>query len=422
MFKKIAFTFGIRIIIAVLNLAIVVLLSRYTGAAGKGEASLIVTTIAMILLFCNMVGGSSLVYFVPRYNILQLFMLSNAWSLIVCVASYLIFICSSIVPANVVVPVVLLSLINSFLSTNLTILLGKEKINTHNLLLLLQALANIILLWLMVKGLDQSNVNAYIISLYAAMGLCLLISCILILPLIKADQQKKQDGLLPRLASYGFYNQAGHVMKFMSFRCTYYMLSGYSGDVVLGIFSNGVSLVESVFLISNSIATVLYPKVANSTDLQYSQKLTLQLTKFSILLCFAALMPLVLLPSGFFVWLFGSEFAGVHHVILVLAPGILCYNIALVMGHYFSGIGKYKVNTLANFIGLVTTLILAAFYLPDFGITQVGVISTLSYVTTTAFIIFYFVKEAKIKAWELVPAPADFKWLWAETWSLFKRE
>lgn len=421
MFKKIAFTFGIKMIIAVLNLAIVVLLSRYTGAAGKGEASLVVTSIAMILLFCNMIGGSSLVYFVPRYNILQLFILSNGWSLIVCALSYVVFINSGIVPENAVVPVVLLSVINSFLSTNLTILLGKEKIHTHNLISLLQTFLNIGILLLMIKGMHQANVHAYIISLYVAMGSCLLVSSFFVFPLIRKDTHKKEKKLFAELAKFGLYNQAGHVMKFMSFRCTYYMLSGYSGDVILGIFSNGVSLIESVFLISNSIATVLYPKVSNSTDIQYSQKLTLQLTKFSILLCFITLVPLVLLPSDFFVWLFGSEFAGVHHVIVLLAPGILFYNVALVVGHYFSGTGKYKVNTIANFIGLATTLLLAAVYYPNFGITPVGIISTLSYVTTTAFVIFYFVKEANIKAYRLLPVYSDLQWLRAEAVSMFRK-
>ena len=77
MSKRIFFTFFIKGIIAVTNLLIVILLSRYTGAAGKGEATLIITSIAMILLFNNVVGGSSLVYFVPRHNIFQLLFLRN---------------------------------------------------------------------------------------------------------------------------------------------------------------------------------------------------------------------------------------------------------------------------------------------------------------------------------------------------------
>lgn len=421
MFKKIAFTFGIRIVIALLNLAIVVMLSRFIGAAGKGEASLIVTSIAMILLFCNMVGGSSLVYFVPRHNLLGLFLWSNTWSVIVCAVSYLIFLLVPLVPTGFILPVILLSLINSFLATNLTIILGREKINTHNLISLLQTAGNILVLWLMAKGMNGKGIDSYITSLYASMGLCLLVSSIVVVPLIRQDRLPGEKGLFLKLFHYGTYSQAGHIMKFISFRCTYYMLSDFSGDVVLGVFSNGVSLIESVFLISNSIATVLYPKVSNTTDLRYAQKLTLQLTRLSILLCIAALIPLVLLPSAFFVWLFGAEFSGVHEVIVILAPGVLLYNIALVTGHYFSGIGKFRINTLANGAGLITTVLLAAACYPHFGMLQVGIISTISYFSTSALVMVYFVKEAKISALRLLPSAGDLKKLRTEVLGLLKK-
>jgi O-antigen/teichoic acid export membrane protein len=422
MFKKIAFTFGIKVIIAILNLAIVVLLSRNIGAEGKGEASLIVTSIAMILLFCNIVGGSSLVYFVPRHNIFRLFLLSNAWSLIVCIIAFLLFQVFPFVPESAIIPVILLSLINSFLSTNLNILLGAEKINTHNVISLLQAIINMIILLLMLKGMDQYNVGSYIISLYSAMGGCLLISCFLVYPVIASNKQANEDGLAIKLFQYGAYGQAGHVMKFMSFRCTYYMLSAYSGEVTLGIFSNGVSVIESIFLISNSIATILYPKISNSKDDAYSRLLTLQLTKLSIILCITALVPLMLLPSSFYIWLFGPEFSGVQNVIIILAPGVLFYNIALVIGHYFSGRGFFKVNTWANLTGLITTLALALLWYPQFGMTEVGIISTVSYIATGLFIIFHFMKDAGIPFSHMLPRPSDVKFLLKEAKGLLKKE
>lgn len=420
MFKKIAFTFGIKILIALLNLAIVVVLSRYIGAAGKGEASLIVTTIAMILLFCNIIGGSSLVYFVPRYNIIQLFILSNAWSVIVCAAAYLLFRIFPVVESSVILPVILLSLINSFLATNMTIILGKEKITTHNFISLLQTILNIIVLLMMVKGMNERNINSYIYSLYAAMGFCFLISSVIILPIIKADKAPKENGLSSKLLQYGVYGQAGHIMKFMSFRCTYYLLANSAGEVMLGVFSNGVSLIESVLLISNSIATVLYPKVSNSEDLMHSRQITLQLTKLSVIVCLAALIVMVLLPSSFFVWLFGPEFSGVNKVILFLAPGILFYNIALVMGHYFSGTGQFKVNTFANLIGLLTTILCAFLWYPNFGIVEISIISTISYVTTALLIIIYFAREAGLRATDLIPRISDIKLLITEVKGLLK--
>jgi O-antigen/teichoic acid export membrane protein len=421
MFKKIASTFGIKAFIAIINLAIVIVLSRYLGAEGKGEASLIITSIAMILLFSNMVGGSTLVYFVPRNNILPLFLWSNVWSVLVCLVSYFILIFFSGMPATTVIPVVLLSLINSLLATNLTILLGKEKINTYNLISLLQIVANATILLFLLINLNEKNIGAYIHSLYGSMGLCLLISTFFVFPFLKNNPLKKDPELPRKLLKNGVSSQAGHIMKFASFRCTYYLLAEYSGDAQVGIFSNGVSLVESTFLICNSIATFLYPKVANSMDLKHSQTLTLQLTKVCIVCCIAALIPLVLLPSSFFIWLFGPEFSNVHEVILLLAPGILLYNVALVIGHYFSGIGRFRVNTWANFTGLITTLVLSAVWYPAFSIREISIISTLSYFTTSVLVILYFVKDARIKAYDLLPTYKDYKWLRLNSKTIFKK-
>jgi O-antigen/teichoic acid export membrane protein len=421
MFKKIAFTFGIKIIIALLNLAIVILLSQQLGAAGKGEASLIVTSIAMILIFCNLVGGSTLVYFVPRYNIRKLFLLSNIWSVFVCLAALFLFDRFELLDDKVITAVSMLSLINSFLSTNLIILLGKERITAHNIISLVQALLHFVILILLFRNSSEKNIDSYILSLYISMGLCFILSMILVFPILIHDKGNDEPGLLIKLLKFGGYSQAGHVMKFISFRCTYYMLSDFSGDVILGIFSNGVSLIESIFLISNSISTVLYPKVSNSEDIHYSRKITLELTRFSIILCVLALIPLMILPSSFYVWLFGNEFSGVHEVILILAPGILFYNVALVIGHYFSGIGKFRVNTLANFIGLISTVGLAIIYYPNFGLMEVGLISTISYILTALIIIYYFIKEAGIDPKELIPRISDFNRMKTEASELLKK-
>ncbi len=408
MLKKIAFTFSIRALIAVSNLAIVILLSRYTGAQGKGEASLILTSIAMILLFCNIVGGSSLVYFVPRYNVFQLFILSNAWSVIVCIAAYFFFLNSTLIPVTFISSVIWLSLINSFLATNLTILLGKEKIALYNIVSLLQALINLVILFCMLKWMDQNNINTYILSLYVAMLFCLFFSTITILKYLTVVSFENIQTLFIKLTHYGFVNQMGHIMKFMSFRLNYYILSIYSGEALLGIFSNGVSLVESVLIISNSFCTILYPKVANSNDLIQSQKITLQFIKISMVLCLICLIPMLFLPSSFYTWLFGSEFSNVNRVIWILAPGIAFYNISLIIGHYFSGIGNYKIPTFANFIGLVTTIVISLIYIPTYGLTEASVISTISYLTTTFTISFYFIKQSKFKIHQLLPSYSDF--------------
>ncbi|MES2593304.1 MAG: polysaccharide biosynthesis C-terminal domain-containing protein [Bacteroidota bacterium] len=421
MYKKVASTFGIKIIVAILNLAIVIILSRLTGAEGKGEASLIITSIAMVLLFCNMIGGASLVYFVPRYNTFLLFFLSNVWSVFMALIAFATLKFFPALPEQFVTPVVILSLINSFLATNLSILLGKEKIMSNNYISLLQTVINLLVLLVLLKGFGQTDISAYINSLYAAMGICLLTSTLLIVPYLKEVSFRGSKSLLYQLAKLGLLNQAGHILKFMSFRISYYALASYSGEAVLGVYSNGISLIESLLLISNSFAAVLYPKIANSTDIKLAQTLTLQMTKMSIIFCILALIPLLLLPSEFWVWLFGNEFNGVRQVIILLSPGIVFFNITLIIGHYFSGTGKYSINMIASFIGLLITLIASLLVIPHYGIMEASIISTLSYLGIALVIMLYFAKEAQIKVWQLLPASSDFAWLKVQTKLFFNK-
>ena len=60
MLKKTLGTFGAKLIGAILNFFIIILLSQFLGPEGKGEASLILTSIAMVLIVGNLIGGAPL--------------------------------------------------------------------------------------------------------------------------------------------------------------------------------------------------------------------------------------------------------------------------------------------------------------------------------------------------------------------------
>ena len=81
-FKKTAGTFLAKVITSLINLVIVIVLSRWMGAQGKGEASIIVAGITMpSISFATLIVAASLVYLVPRHNILQLLaLINNLWS------------------------------------------------------------------------------------------------------------------------------------------------------------------------------------------------------------------------------------------------------------------------------------------------------------------------------------------------------
>ena len=57
----------------------------------------------------------------------------------------------------------------------------------------------------------------------------------------------------------------------LSFRMSFYVLNRFHGEGAVGIYSNGISLVQ-------------YARISNTEDRDYSQKLTVQLSKASTVL------------------------------------------------------------------------------------------------------------------------------------------
>ncbi|HPG33721.1 MAG TPA: 2-oxoacid:acceptor oxidoreductase family protein, partial [Lentimicrobium sp.] len=90
MIRKIISTTASRLVIALLNLAIIWLLARKLGAEGVGTVSLVVLGISIIQMVSALVGGSALVYMVPRHPLMQLLMPAWIWAVVVSAAGSLL--------------------------------------------------------------------------------------------------------------------------------------------------------------------------------------------------------------------------------------------------------------------------------------------------------------------------------------------
>jgi len=184
-----------------------------------------------------------------------------------------------------------------------------------------------------------------------------------------------------------------HIFQLLSFRLSYFLLDANAGGKSVGVYSNGLSIVESIWMITSSISLYQYARISNSNDKAYAMKLTEKLTKLGLSLAFIALLIAVFIPASFFVWMFGKEFQEVNKIIRLMAPGIFNFNYALILGHYFSGLGKYYVNAVASFVGFLITGVLSWIYLKSLDIYLVSIIAVCSYCATSCVVIYFYLKE-----------------------------
>jgi O-antigen/teichoic acid export membrane protein len=422
--NKIFNTFGAKLLTAIINLLIAITISQYLGASGKGEQGLIITTIALILIFSNFISGPSIVYLVPRFKLQRLIIPAYIWSLIVSAIFFLLMKNVNIINKEYILHVAILTTINSFASINQSVLIGKENIKASNYINLLQAAIIIGTLIICFYFFQENEIHSYIKALYYGFGASFVISFVCIAPFLKEkNNDGKSDSALDAikgLSKFGMWNQIGTLAQMLSFRISFYFIEYFTGKKELGIYSNGVSIIESIWLISASITLVQYSMIVNSENDLYSQKLTIKLVRMSLLFAIIMLIPLIILPSGFYSFIFGREFGGINEVIWILAPGVLMFNIALVTGHYFSGTGKYYINAIAEIAGLIITIVCGLLLIPVYGIIGAGITASVSYIVTSIILAMTFSRKAKINLFELLPKWNDMKLYFNDIISYFK--
>ena len=405
-FKKILNTFGTKMLAAALNFLIAIIISQTLGDTGSGTQSLVVATITFILIFSEIVGGASIIYLAPRHSFKKILVASVLWAgLVAIVMGFGIWLFYPKLDRDLVLHVAILSFLSSLSNINFRLLVGKEEIQKANYNTLLQPVLLTLTLVVYYIILKKSDIYGFIIGLYAAyfgtflLGMWMLRKDYAQLPY---DKDRDYAPVLKDLFKYGFLNQTGHFVQFFNLRLSYYLLDSYIGRGEVGVFSRSVSLAEAIWIISNSIALVQYARIANADDRAYAQKLTLDLSKICLLISALAVLVLCLLPAEFYVFVFGKDFGAMAHLIRILAPGVLFYCIFLILGHYYSGIGRYQMNTFAALCGLVATFVCGFTLIPRYDVTGAAITSAMSYTVNAIFLFLFFLKESRFKGKDFI--------------------
>ncbi len=414
MLKAVLSTFSSRLLQQLSNFLVIILSTNLFGVEGRGNISLFVTNMALLILFNNVIGGQTIIYLTPRRNIYQLLIPSYLWSTLCTIVGSMLLYILGFVPESQFVHLIFITLLNSFVADNLMLLLGREKIHQHNLLGLFQTVS--ILIWLVVffEVFQLKEITTYLYALYLAFGSSFLLSIPLMVRLQKNFTFKGLKSTVKKAIRYGFISQSANLIQFLNYRLGYYFIAFYqTSEKDLGIFSVAVSLSESVWLIGRSLATVQLSKISNSKDEAYSTKITLQAFKGSFLLTTLAVGGLFLFPWEWLLPIFKSQelIDSLPKLFLYLGPGIVALGTTATIAPYYSGRGKYIINVYSSGIGLLFTLLGCLVFIPYFGILGAAMTNSLSYVALSIYFMSVFGRDNQLTIWDYIPRLSDLNQL-----------
>lgn len=403
MFGKIIQTIFSKGSISIINFLVVMLTARLMGAEGRGEISIMFLNITVILLFNDILGGSSLVYLTSRNKPYALFIPALATGLVTALVFPLLFHLYFHFTNTDLIYFFILTLLSNLSSIFNYFLNGFEKIRWNNAANISQSVLILVSLLFQFFVMNDHSVHAYYRALGLGYFINFLISGIGLRGLFKPVAFSWTESVRT-IAAYGLIGQAGNIFQLLNYRFCYYVLEGMGGPNAkenVGVFSTAASVSEAVWVIMNGIAMVQYATLSNRNNQQLAVLLTLKLSKISLALSVAALLVLNLLPVEVFTALFGPDFYAMKQYCLILAPGIAAAGLTGIYSHYFAGRGDMRTSASSALVGLIVTLGCSLYFIPLYGAWGAAITNCASYIASSIFLVAMFRIQSKTSIYQM---------------------
>ena len=413
MIKRILQHFAARVLTAGLSFMVVWLTARYLGAAGRGEVSLFFTDMSGLVLLAGLVGGSSLIYLVPRRNVWNLLLPAYGWALVVSAAGAAAVYLLRPVSPEYVLNLGAVTLVQVLLSINVFLLLGRQRERAYNVLTTVQAALLAGALALAFGPLRWPTVAAYYYANYVAYGLPWLISIAMLLRLPDAwgIRGARRRASARELARHSRGAHLSNLLSFANYRFGYYAVAYLADARALGILSVGVALAEAIWLIPRSTALIQYVALVNAADKRGQTYAALRGSRLTLLATAGAVLGLAAVPAAWLAAIFGPEFGAAHSVILALAPGVFINGAGMQASTYFSGTARYGVNNRAALLGLAVTVPVCLILVPRLGMVGAALGMSASYTASVAYLFWHYRRAMSADWRDLLPGWNDVQWV-----------
>jgi O-antigen/teichoic acid export membrane protein len=415
MLVKVLQTIGTKGASAILSLLIALVGSRYLGASGYGEASILLLSISVFVVLSGLVTGSPMVFYASKASKNQLFPFAFLWIGISTIVAYgLISIISlywiavyQLLPVKIWRLMPLAGAISSSLLLVQNFFLGRKEYLWYNLTLVSQLLLLLAALLFSIFAINIRTVEAYFGAYLFSQILILLISLLKTWRMPDVESSFSYGSLLKEIFSYGSVTQSSNIVQILNERLSYFIVSTSMSLSHLGVFSLGTQISEGLKLVARSVSIVQYAQIINSKAQHENIQLTVTLLKIVFAVTLIVSIIVVLIPQSVFVWLFGGEYHQLKIVMLSLIPGIISISISLIFSHYFSGIGKPKHNLHASSLGFIVLMLLIFPLLKYFGLAGAGIATSTGYLSSMLYQCVVFLKQTQLPLNHILPERND---------------
>jgi O-antigen/teichoic acid export membrane protein len=416
-FSNSMYTFGRQIVNAVLALLISVLLARGLGPQGNGIYSLVILVPVVTLSVLNLGIGPGTVYVTgkKRYSTKTIIgstvFLAAILAVVGSVLAFLIinFYSETLFPG---VPKSLLNLIlisipfYFLIDAAISLMQGFQDFIAFNLIHLLTRIINLVLLVIFLFVLKVGNVGA--IVAWIGTYIILLIS----IPFTTGEihwrtlwELRVGKAAIREIVGYGVRAHPANLATFLVYRIDRFLLNLLVNPAEVGVYVVAVGLVERLWMVSSSVSTVLFPRIADSKETESAKKTLTTLVSRYVLWITAILgIGMAVLSRPLVNILFGEQYSRAVGAMVVLIPGVILLSVSRTLSSDIAGRGYPEFNSYVAVASLIANVTLNLLLIPRLGLLGAAAASTITYSLTFIVKLIIFSSLSNV-SWKLIIVP-----------------
>jgi len=401
--KNTFITFLTQGLIFIISLGISVLLARILGPEKRGIYSLAMILPSFLLYFtCFGIGQSSVFYLgEKKYSPKEIFGTNLILVLLISIFAILIGLIITFFLNNTLFPgiekkylfsAIFLAPCLIFFSFIVSILLGLQNIKKYNLIYLFnKSLLLFALIGIFILGIKFEIINIIITEITVVF-----ISCVVLFFVTKKEAGgiclKFNKEYFKNSFLYGLKIYLGSIISFLHNRIGILLINSFLNPLMVGFYSIGVGLSEKIYLISDSVATVLFPKVASENNKLKIKNFTPVIFRNILWIIIIINIIIFIIAKWLIIFLYSTSFSASIKPFQILLIGAIAISGSKILESDIRGRGKPMLITWITGISTVLNIILNIILIPKLGILGAAWSTSISLIINLIFTLFIYCK------------------------------
>lgn len=399
-FKNSLMTIITNIFLLFVGLFTSIIIARLLGPDKKGIYTIVLLLPSMIFTFLNFGINAGTVYFTGKKKFPLSTIIGNNLLIVIILGVISVIIGIGVifflgdtyfaeVPRNYLLVGLIIAPLTLFIQFFTAILQGKEDFKRFNLTIIINKLVFLVLIFILFLYPEVSTVLlAYICGLIASVF-------VLYLWLIKPQNNisiKLDRRYLNDLFNYGIKAYLANVIAFLNYRFDMILINFFLNPLAVGYYSVAVSISERIWLLSQSVSTVLLPRISSLESEEEKKNITALTSRVVVFITFIGTLLLYFLSDWLVPLLFSKAYVESIIPLKILLIGIFSLSFTKILANDLAGRGMPQYNMFTSMVALFTNIILNIYLIPIHGINGAAIATAISYSIQAIITILIYMK------------------------------